>query len=131
MQQCSTGAQGERGISLVGFIFIIAILAAVAILGMKVVPTVIEYAAVKKAIVNAKLAGSTPLEVKTSFDKQRDATYIDSVSAQDLQITRGDDGLDVSIEYHKKIALFGPVSLLIDYAATTASGKPGSGRKIE
>lgn len=131
MQHCSTGDQAERGISLVGFIFIIAILAAVAILGMKVVPTVIEFAAVKKAIVTAKLAGSTPLEVKTSFDKQRDVNYIESVSGKDLEITRGNDGLDVSIAYQKKIELFGPVSLLIDYAATTASARPASGRKIE
>lgn len=119
MQHRLKGGRGESGLSLVGFIFVIAILACVAILGMKVVPTVVEYAAIKKAITSAKAAGGTPQEIKTSFDKQRDVGYIESVSGKDLEITRTNDGLDVSIAYQKKIELFGPVSLLIDYMATT------------
>jgi hypothetical protein len=129
MQQRLKAGHEEDGLSLVGFIFIIAILACVAILGLKVVPTVVEYASIRKAIVNAKVAGGTPQEIKTSFDKQRDAGYIESVSGKDLEITRNNDGLDVSVAYQKKIELFGPVSLVIDYLATT--GKSAPARKIE
>jgi hypothetical protein len=129
MQQRLKAGHEEDGLSLVGFIFIIAILACVAILGLKVVPTVVEYASIRKAIVNAKVAGGTPQEIKTSFDKQRDAGYIESVSGKDLEITRNNDGMDVSVAYQKKIELFGPVSLVIDYLATT--GKSAPARKIE
>jgi hypothetical protein len=129
MQQRLKAGHEEDGLSLVGFIFIIAILACVAILGLKVVPTVVEYASIRKAIANAKVAGGTPQEIKTSFDKQRDAGYIESVSGKDLEITRNNDGIDVSVAYQKKIELFGPVSLVIDYLATT--GKSAPARKIE
>jgi hypothetical protein len=129
MQQRLKAGHEEDGLSLVGFIFIIAILACVAILGLKVVPTVVEYASIRKAIVNAKVSGGTPQEIKTSFDKQRDAGYIESVSGKDLEITRNNDGIDVSVAYQKKIELFGPVSLVIDYLATT--GKSAPARKIE
>jgi hypothetical protein len=128
-QRLKKAGHGEDGLSLVGFIFIIAILACVAILGLKVVPTVVEYAAIKKAIAGAKVAGGTPQEIKTSFDKQRDVGYIESVSGKDLEITRNNDGIDISVAYQKKIELFGPVSLVIDYLATT--GKPAPARKIE
>jgi hypothetical protein len=131
MKHWQQGLDGrQNGLSLVGFIFVIAIVAAVAILGLKVVPTVVEYAAVKKAIVNAKNAGGTPLEIKSSFDKQADAGYIESVSGKDLQIIRNGEGVDISVAYQKKIELFGPVSLVIDYLATTgAPARPA--RKIE
>jgi Tfp pilus assembly major pilin PilA len=128
MQQGAMVRRGQNGLSLFGFIFVIAIIAVAAILGLRVVPTVVEYSAIKKAIVTAKNAGSTPREIQSSFDKQRDAGYIESVSGQDLEITRTGDGINVSVAYQKKIGLFGPVSLVIDYAASTASS---AGRKLE
>lgn len=121
----------EKGLSLVGFIFVIVILAVVAILGLKVVPTVVEFAAIKKAIANAKEAGGTPQDMKHAFDRQSAAGYIESVSGRDLEISGSGDGADISVAYQKKIGLFGPVSLLIDYAATTAGGKSASARKVE
>lgn len=112
--------RGQGGLSLGGFIFVLALVALAVVLGMKVVPSVIEYASIKKALVNAKNAGSTAREIQIAFDKQATAGYIDSVSGKDLEITKTDDGFDVSVAYQKKIKLFGPASLVIDYVASTA-----------
>lgn len=109
----------QYGLSLTGFIFVIAIVALIAVLGMKVVPSVVEYAGIKKAITAAKNAGSTPAEIRTSFDKQAETGYIESVSGKDLQITKTNDGFDVGVAYEKRIALVGPASLVIDYVAGT------------
>ncbi len=111
----------QHGLSLVGFMFVIAIAAVLAVLGMKVVPSVIEYSAIKKAIVKAKEMGTTPIEIQSSFDKQATTGYIDSVSGKDLEITKSDSGFEVSVAYQKKIELVGPASLVIDYVATTES----------
>ncbi|RZI40154.1 DUF4845 domain-containing protein [Herbaspirillum sp. HC18] len=114
----------QNGLTLVGFIFVIVIVALLAVLGMKVVPTVVEYAAIKKAIVNAKAGGTTASEIQNSFDRQRTTNYIESVSGKDLEIVRTADGWDVSVAYQKKIGLVGPASLVIDYVATTAGNGP-------
>jgi len=116
MERLSKTGHAQNGLSLVGFIFVIAILALVVILGMRVVPTVVEYAAIKKAITNAKTAGSVQ-EIRSSFDRQASAGYIDSVTGKDLEVTRTDGGFDVGVAYQRKIGLFGPVSLVIDYVA--------------
>lgn len=113
----------EQGLSLSGFMFVIIVVAALAVVAMKVVPTVIEYMAVKKAIVIARDGGGTPRDIQLAFDKQRNAGYIESVQGSDLQITKTSDGFEVGVEYQKQIALFGPVSLLIDYAANTESSR--------
>jgi len=125
MQLQFTNDRRQQGLSLVGFIFVIAIVALLAVLGMKVVPTVVEYVGVKKAITAAKNAGSTPAEIRTSFDKQADTGYIESVTGKDLQITKTDEGFDVGVAYEKRIALIGPASLVIDYVAGTGV-KPGN-----
>ena len=119
-RNCSKNRQ--HGLSLVGFLFGIIIVALLAVVGMKVVPTVVEYTAIKKAIVNAKNAGTTVKEIQDSFERQRETNYIESVTGKDLEITKTGDGWDVGVSYQKKIGLIGPASLLIDYEATTAGG---------
>ncbi|MBV8635151.1 MAG: DUF4845 domain-containing protein [Burkholderiaceae bacterium] len=110
----------QRGVSLVGLIFILAILGAIGVLALKVVPTVTEFMAVKKAIGIAKTAGSTIPEIRVSFDKQADVAYITSVQGKDLDIQKTADGFEVAVSYEKKIPLFGPANLEIDYEASTA-----------
>lgn len=125
MKQGSVSSGGQSGLSLVGFMFVIVIVALLAVLGMKVVPTVVEYMAIKKAIANAQASGSTALEIQNAFEKARGPAYIDSVTGKDLEITKGADGYEVSVAYQKKIELVGPASLVLDYVATTARNKPG------
>lgn len=114
----------QAGITLVGLIFVLAILGVVGVLALKIVPTAIEFMSIKKAMAAAKAAGTTPLEIRSSFDKQANTGYIDTISGKDLEFTKDGDQIDVSVAYQKKIPLIGPASLLIDYAATTASGSP-------
>jgi Tfp pilus assembly protein PilE len=123
MQSCQEFRDTQRGLSLVGFLFVAAIVALLAVLGLKIVPTAVEYSAIKKAIGNAAASGSSVREIESAFDKQRDTAYIDSVSGKDLQIQKNGDGkFEVSVAYQKKIPLFGPASLVLDYEAS-AGGK--------
>lgn len=110
----------QRGLSLVGLIFILAIVAMIAVLGMKIVPTVVEYSSIRKAIVSAKASGSTARAIQSAFDRQATAGYIDAITGQDLEISKIGNEIEVSFAYQKKIPLFGPASLLIEYAGTTA-----------
>lgn len=111
---------GQRGLSLVGLIFILAIVAMIAVLGMKIVPTAVEYNSIRKAIVSAKASGSTVHEIQAAFDRQAMAGYIDAITGKDLEISKIGNEIEVSFGYQKKIPLFGPASLLIEYAGTTA-----------
>ncbi len=110
----------QHGISLTGLILILIILAAIAVLGMKIVPTVIEYKAISKAIAAAKDSGTTVREIQAAFDKRAEAGYIDVLKGTDLEISKVDNDYVVSFSYQKKIPLMGPASLVIDYEGTTA-----------
>jgi Tfp pilus assembly protein PilE len=120
MKLRSISGYRQNGLSMVGFLFIMVIVALVAVLAMKVVPTAVEFMAIKKAIVTAKASGTTAREIQESFEKQRTTAYIDSVTGKDLEITKTGDGFEVDIAYQKKIELVGPASLVLDYVASTS-----------
>ncbi|MFZ6848471.1 DUF4845 domain-containing protein [Undibacterium sp. RuRC25W] len=111
--------KSQRGISLIGLILSLGILVLIAMLAMKVVPTAIEYFSIKKAIVLAKNSGTTVREIQIAFDKQAEVGYITSITSKDLVIARNGDDVDVSFSYQKKIPLFGPATLLLEYEGTT------------
>ena len=113
--------RAERGLSMIGFLFVLVVLALCAVLAMKIVPTVSEYASIKKAITNAAASGTSARDIQVSFDKQRDVNYIESVSGKDLEITKTADGFEVSVAYEKRIPLVGPASLVIDYVASNVN----------
>jgi Tfp pilus assembly major pilin PilA len=120
--------RAQRGLSLIGFLFVLIILALCAVLAMKIVPTVTEYAAIKKAVTTAASSGTSVRDIQISFDKQREVNYIESVSGQDLEITKTANGFEVSVAYEKRIPLVGPASLVINYVASNVN-KPGSAKQ--
>lgn len=113
-------ANKQRGVSLFGMIVVGGIIALLVIVGMQVVPSFAEYQEIQKAIKIARNAGSTVPEIRASFDKSVAAGYITTVSGKDLDISKDANGdIVINVEYEKKLPLFGPVSLVIDYVATT------------
>lgn len=115
----------NSGMSLVGLILMLGLLAMVAIIAARIAPTAVEFIAVKKAIVSAKHAGSTVAEMQAAFNKQADVDYIDSIAARDLVFEKSETGYEISFSYTKKIHLVGPASLLLEYEGSTAkSGLP-------
>jgi type II secretory pathway pseudopilin PulG len=114
---------GQAGMTLIGLIFMLAIIGGLAVLGMQVIPSFVEYQGVKKAIVGAKAASTNPIEIRNSFDKYAEVGYITSVKSKDLVITKNGEDVEISFAYDKKIPLFGPASLLLEYEGTTATNR--------
>jgi Domain of unknown function (DUF4845) len=112
----------QRGISLTGLIFVLAILGVIAVFAMKVFPTYLEYKSSKDAIAAAKATSGNDREMRNSFDKNADINAIKSISGSDLVISKETGETELSFAYEKKVPLFANVSLVIDYAATTARG---------
>jgi Tfp pilus assembly major pilin PilA len=105
----------QGGVSLLGFIFVVGVLACLGVLGAQAFPTVLEYQAALKAVQKAS-AGNTVGEVKIIFDKAAQIDDITSISGKDLVVTKEGDKVVVSFAYNKEIHVFGPAFLLLKYA---------------
>jgi type II secretory pathway pseudopilin PulG len=121
----------QGGISLVGLIVALAVLGMAAVFAMKIVPTYTEYRAIQNAIVAAKAAGSTPIEIQRAFDANATVNYISSIGGKDLVISKETGETEVSFAYEKKIPLVGPASLLLEYAGTTAKNGTAAPAKAD
>jgi len=113
----------QRGMTIIGLIFVVAIVGFLMLLGFKVVPTFVEYRAIVNAINKAKATATTPHEIQASFSASSQATYIDSISGKDLIIVASPEGgFDIGFAYEKRIPLFSIASLVLDYEGSTAKG---------
>lgn len=111
----------QRGFELSRLIYWGIALSLVALLGMKVVPSVMEYyktvSAIKKTVGNVSPGASVP-DVRKAYDKFAEIDQLE-MKAADLDISKDGGNIVISFAYDKKIPLFGPASLLIEYRGSS------------
>lgn len=108
----------QSGMSFVGVLFVVGVLACLGVVGAQVFPTVVEYQAILKAVQRAS-EGNTVIAVRQIYEKASEIDDIRSVKPQDLDISKDGDKVVVKFAYNKEIHLFGPAYLLIKYAGSS------------
>lgn len=110
-------AAGQRGVTLFGLMMWAIVIGFLALLTMRVLPTLNEYFTIKKAVDKVAVEGGTTVpEIRAAFEKQKEIEYsIQSLSGKDLNITKENDKVVVAFAYDKEIELMKPVFLLIKY----------------
>jgi hypothetical protein len=116
--------KSQSGVSLIGVMIGGAVLAALLLVGLKLIPVVSEYMGVKRSMA-AVVGGANPQtatvsELRSAFTKRAMVDDVTTITASDVDITKEDGRIVMSIEYSRKVKLFGNVSLLIDFSASTA-----------
>ena len=115
--------KNQRGVALSGLLFWGFVIAMVAVLGLKVAPTAIEYYKIlmdAKAVVAQASETASVGELKASFNKFAEVDHL-AFTADQLDISKENGKIVISFEYEKRIPLFYNVSLLIDYKGSTAN----------
>jgi hypothetical protein len=104
----------QAGLSFVGLLFVVGVLACLGVLAAQAFPTVVEYQTILKAVQKAS-TGGTVAEVRQIFQKAADIDDIKSITAKDLEVTKEGDKVVVKFAYNKEIHMFGPAYLLLKY----------------
>lgn len=109
----------QRGLSFIGVVFLGVVAVAVFAIGGQSVPIFIEYFAIKKAAIKASREGSTVPEIRAAFQRAAAIDNIESVTGQDLEITKRNDKVVVSFSYSREIPLAGPAYLVYRFSEST------------
>ncbi len=114
------GCQGraqQRGVTLFGLLFWAIVVGFVALIGMRVLPTLNEYFTIQRAVNKIATEGATTVpEIRNAFEKQKDIEYsISSIGGKDLQVTKENDRVVIQFAYDKEIEVVSPVYILIKY----------------
>ena len=120
----------QKGMSLIGLLSTLFVLASFVWLAIRIVPTIVEFWAVEKAVAAARVVAKTPADLRTTFDKIADASHIHAVDGKSLVIHGSGSDMQISFSYQKviplaTIPLAGPASLMIDYHGSTEAEKSG------
>ena len=111
--------RSQRGLSMIGFLFVAAVIVIFAIVGFRMVPSYVEYYTIKSAVEKAlrDAPDPSPAVVRKSFEKYIAADYIDSVTASDLIVVKDGNIVTASVSWQKQLHMVGNVSLLLDFDA--------------
>jgi hypothetical protein len=110
----------QSGVSLLALVAVLIVLFVVALFGMKVVPSVLEFRAAKGAIeaIAHDMPSAAPGEIRRAFENRSNIDDINSIKPTDLEISKEGNQAVISFAYRKEVPLFRNVGLYIDYAAT-------------
>lgn len=116
----------QAGATLLGMLFIGAMLFFVAIIAMKIFPAYQEYFSVKtviRAMNKESLSGMSKKEIQDSFDRRANTSYITVIHGTDLIMGKNSSGeTTVAAQYQVITPLFGNISVMMDFNAS-ADGK--------
>ena len=117
MQRACRPARAERGITLIGLLLWAIVVAFVALMIVRVLPTINEYSTIVRAVNKiAKEAPSTVAQAREAFERQKEIEYsISTIGGKDLQVTKENDKVVIRFGYDKEVEVFEPVFLLIKY----------------
>lgn len=111
----------QRGLSVIGFLFVAAVLVVVAMIGFRITPAIIEYYSIQRALSDSlqeiRDPNSSIADVRRAFTQRIHAGYIESVRASDLEITREKNEITARVEWTRRLHLVANASLLLEFEA--------------
>ena len=108
----------QRGLTFIGLVLVGIVVAVLALVLMRIVPTLIEYQEISQAAKRAA-EGSTVAEVRSRFDKAAAIDDFTSVKGRDLEISKDNDRVIVKFAYEREIHLAGPAWLVMRYSGSS------------
>jgi Flp pilus assembly protein TadG len=113
----------QRGVTMIGWIFLLTPMAIVLYAGIRVGPEYLNYYKVVQALSESATAlkSDETLTVQTirgAISKRFDTGYIEKPSADDIIIKKGDKGWEMNADYEATSPLFGNLYLLMAFKKT-------------
>lgn len=100
----------QRGMTVIGMLLLIVVIAFAALIGMKVIPMYVQYFSIKSTIENIRkeplLAQMTPSDIQNQIQKRFDIGYVDNIKARDLKIRNERSGRVLDLIYQDERSLF-------------------------
>ncbi|TDR16290.1 DUF4845 domain-containing protein [Marinicella litoralis] len=108
-----------QGITLIGFVFVLAVLGFFLFAGMQIVPVYMDHASVVKAMKAeaAESSGKSPNEIKKSLGFRLGVSYVTEVKSSDFKIVRG-NGRELQVKYEVKRPFLYNLSFVMEFAET-------------
>lgn len=100
----------QRGITVIGMLLLIIVLAFAALIAMKVVPMYIQYYTIKSTIESIRkepqVAQMSVTDIQNAIQKRFDIGYVENITARNLKIRQDRGGRVLDLVYDDERELF-------------------------
>ena len=96
----------QRGLTIIGFVLVVAVIAIFVVVGARMVPAYIEWYSVQKALEKTLADAKDPtaqVDLRRTFAKYIATDYIDSVTANDLEVTKQGNEVVATVAWTRKL----------------------------
>lgn len=118
-QQCNgeAGAGRQRGMTVIGMLLLIIVIAFIALIGMKVVPMYIQYYSIKSTVESIRkepqLAQMSTQDIHNGIQKRFDIGYVENVKASDLKVRNDRSGRVIDLVYQDEREVFNKLFVVL------------------
>jgi len=113
----SQDSETQRGMTVIGMLLLLIVIAFMALIAMKVVPMYIQYFSIKSTIESIRkepqLAQMSTQDIQNAIQKRFDIGYVDNITARDLKIRNENRGRVLDLEYQDERELFYGLSIVL------------------
>jgi len=107
----------QRGMTVIGMLLLIIVIAFVALIAMKVVPMYVQYFSIKSTIESIRkepqVAQMSAQDIQNAIQKRFDIGYVDNITARDLKIRNDRNGRVLDLVYQDERTLFYGLSVVL------------------
>ena len=111
----------QRGLSLIGLIITLGVVAFFAVVGFKLLPAYIEYWTVQRIVRDlahaADLRGAAVRDVQAAFDRRAVIDNVTAIVGKELEINKVGEGFEITASWSKRVTLFGNINACMDFEA--------------
>lgn len=122
-------ASTQRGITLIGFIIVLAVVGFFAYIAMRLVPVYTEYYSVVSAMKGVAeepgVADLPPSRVRELLNRRFDISYVDNVGPGDIHIVRNAQGYTLNVQYEVRRPLIYNLDLVARFDRTEDLNRRG------
>lgn len=108
--------RNQSGMTLIGFVLVLAVVGVFIYMGMKLVPMYSEFYAVKTALRDvaneSDVSQEDPARIKDLFFKRLYISYAENVKAEDVKIARKDSGYVMTVDYEVRRPLIANIDVV-------------------
>ncbi len=119
------GLKKQQGLSLVGFIFLAAVVGFVLFTSFRCVPAWTEYFGLKKvlqATANEFGVDAAAPSIRNAFDRRASIDDL-PVKGADLDVRKDNGRISLAIQYSRRVPVAGNMSLVFDFDASATGNK--------
>lgn len=116
--------KAQQGLTIVGFLLVAAVVVIFAMVGFRVVPSYVEYYAVKRSLEDTMRGGAVdpnnPLPFRKELERRLQTSYVENVKAADAILTRNGTQIVAELAWERRLPMFGNASILLEFETTAA-----------